>query len=177
MRVKQIKTLSMIIPRFKKETKGRMDILLKEAETPLELKRIQSILLGSLGTKSQEVGLVVGWTPGYIRTVWSRYRKEGETFLLGERRGKSRSRAYLTLEEEKEFLTPYLERAKNGKILVTHELRKSYEKLVGKKVAKSLIYKILSRHGWRKIVPSHHHPRRNIQAQKEFKEKSFPPES
>ncbi|MCE5241943.1 MAG: winged helix-turn-helix domain-containing protein [Desulfobacteraceae bacterium] len=41
--------------------------------------------------------------------------------------------------------------------------------MVGRKVAKTTIYRMLDRHGWRKIMPRPHHPKSDPKAQEGFK--------
>ena len=46
------------------------------------------------------------------------------------------------------------------------------EKRLGKTVAASTVYRILARHGWRKVTPDTCHPKRDAKAQEEFKKNS-----
>lgn len=160
---------------FPPQTAERMEILLKQAKTASETKRIQCVLLGAKGISSLNIALVVGWIPEYIRSVWQNYRRKGNQSLLGERRGKSRGRAFCSLEEEAEFLAPYFEEAKKGGILIVSEIQKAYEKKIKRKVHHPRIYELLRRHGWRKIAPRPYHPKVDKAAQAEFR-RIFPPE-
>ncbi len=83
-----------------------------------------------------------------------------------------RRRAYLTFEEEKEFLSGFFEVASRGGILVVSEVRTALEKRLGHKVAETTVYRMLERHGWRKIVPRRRHPKANKSAQEGFKKNS-----
>jgi transposase len=78
-------------PNFAPGTKEKMQELLKITKTSSELKRVQCILLGSVGSSSENISLLVGFHPQYVRVIWSEYRKKGEDFLLGERRGGRRN--------------------------------------------------------------------------------------
>ena len=49
------------------------------------------------------------------------------------------------------------------------ELQQAYRDGVGKEVARSTIYRLLQRHGWRKVVPRPRHPKADIAAQAAFK--------
>jgi len=59
-------------------------------------------------------------------------------------------------------------------VLVVSEIKIAYEKLFDKKVPKSTIYRMLARHGWRKIAPRSKHSRTDFAAQEEFKKNSLP---
>lgn len=146
-----------------------MQVLLEKAKTANEVKRIQCVLFGVCGAHSEDIGPMVGFHPQYVRAVWRRYKKEGERALLGERRGQSRGRAFLTKLEEEDFLRPFFEKAGRGGILMVEPLKRDYEKKVGKAVHFTTVYKMLARHSWRKIVPRPSHPRADQEAQERFR--------
>ncbi len=66
----------------------------------------------------------------------------------------------LTVEEEIEFLAVFVEKAEAGKIVEVSEIIKAYEKLIGRSVGKSVVYRMLHRQGWRKIMPRNKHPQK-----------------
>jgi transposase len=80
-----------------------------------------------------------------------------------------RHRENLSKEEEEKLLKQFFNKAKDGGILVVSEIKLAYERQVGHKVPKSTVYRMLSRNGWRKIVPYHRHPQADLEKQKEFK--------
>jgi hypothetical protein len=80
----------------------------------------------------------------------------------------------MTVEEEKAFLDPWVEQARGAGVLAVSPLRAALaEKLGRKKVAASVVYRLLARHGWRKVAPGTRHPKSDSAAQSEWK-KSFP---
>ena len=80
-----------------------------------------------------------------------------------------RYRANMTADEEHSFLSSFLEKAARGEILMVGEVKRAYEKAVEHAVPKSTIYRMLARHGWRKITPRPHHPKADVLLQEEFK--------
>jgi len=54
-------------------------------------------------------------------------------------------------------------------MLKVAEIQRAYEQRVGKPVAPSTIYRLLERHGWRKVVPWPRHPKTNRAGQAAFK--------
>ena len=56
-----------------------------------------------------------------------------------------------------------------AKVLTVAELQQAYRERVGKEVARSTIYRLLDRHGWRKVVPRPRHPKADVAAQAAFK--------
>lgn len=74
----------------------------------------------------------------------------------------------LTVEQEKEFLSAFFEKARLGQIATTAEIKLTYEKFVGRIVHKTTIYRLLDRHEWRKIVPRSCHIKANPEEQEAF---------
>jgi transposase len=168
--MKKINFFIMQKPKFKKEIQECMKMLLKEAKTSSETRRIQCVLFGALGMSSPAAGLLTGFHPQYVRSVWSEYRKNGESALLGESRGRHRARAYITLEKENQFLSPFLKKAEKGGLLFISDVHSAYNELIGRKTPESTVYRMLHRHGWRKIMPRPYHPKGNPEKQEKFKD-------
>jgi transposase len=83
-----------------------------------------------------------------------------------------RRRETMSVEEEKQFLEPWTAKAEAGGVLVVPPIHAALEQRLGRKVAQSTVYRLLARHGWRKVVPDTCHPKRDIQAQETFKKTS-----
>ena len=146
--------------------------LLKEAKHKGDYQRIQCVLLrAGLGLNASEVASLVGWSPGRIKQVWSLYFKAEAAALLGRGRG-GRRRENLSLEQEKRLLQGFMDRARDEQILEASEIKRVYEDEVGHTVPKSTVYRMLQRHGWRKIAPRARHPKAKPAEQQAFK-KSF----
>ncbi len=52
------------------------------------------------------------------------------------------------------------------------EIQQAYQERLGKEVAPSTVYRLLDRHGWRKVVPRPRHPKADVAAQAAFKKTS-----
>jgi transposase len=117
---------------------------------------------------SDEVALAVGFSPATVKKLWSQYFSGGEEVLIGQGRG-GRRRANLSLEEEQKLLVYFFNKAESGEVLVVNEVKAAYEKAVGRTVPKSTVYRMLSRHGWRKIAPRPRHPKADPQKMEAFK--------
>ena len=48
-------------------------------------------------------------------------------------------------------------------------VKAAYEEVLGRKVPKSKVYRMLARHGWRKVMPRPRHPKTDAAIQAEFK--------
>jgi len=86
------------------------------------------------------------------------FRRRGEAALIGVGRG-GRRHQNLTVVQEDELLRPFLEQAASGGILEVSPIKAAYERTVGHGVPRSTIYRLLARHGWRKLAPRFRHPK------------------
>lgn len=153
------------------ESKEKLFVLLKESKTKLEFQRIQCLWLReALELSSKNIATAIGWDSSSVRRLQSKYIKQGEAALMVNKKG-GRRRENLSIEEEKEVLVPFFEKSKAGGILIVKEIKLAYEAKVSCKVPKSTIYRMLARHGWRKVSPRPNHPKANPAKQDEFKKK------
>lgn len=142
---------------------------LKQAKTKAEFQRVQCLWLrASLGLSADQVATAIGWHPGSVRKLQARYLQEGEAALKRTGRG-GRRYQNLTLEEERQLLQEFLAQSERGGILEVSRVRAAYEQTLGRKVPKSTVYRMLARHGWRKVVPRPRHPKSDAATQAEFK--------
>ena len=79
---------------------------------------------------------------------------------------------YLTIEEEKEFLAPWATEASTAGILIVPPIKAALDKRLGKTVHHSQVYRMLARHGWRKVAPDSVHPKADLDAQEDWKKNS-----
>ena len=71
-----------------------------------------------------------------------------------------------------EFLKPWVTKAEIGGVLVVPPIRAALEEKIGKQVPASTVYRLLARHGWRKVAPDTCHPKKDPDAQETFKKTS-----
>ena len=128
-------------------------------------------LRAALGLPAAEVALALGWRTSSVYNLQSRYQHEGIKALLGTGRG-GRRRAWLSPEQEQRLLDWFTAAAEQGGITEAGALCRAYEQQVGHAVARSTVYRLLARHGWRKLVPRAHHPEASREVQEAFKKSS-----
>ena len=151
------------------KAKESLEELLKGTRTKSDFRRVQCIWLrAAFAMSSDEVALAVGFSPATVKKLWSQYFSGGEEVLIGQGRG-GRRRANLSLEEEQKLLVYFFDKAESGEVLVVNEVKAAYEKAVGRTVPKSTVYRMLARHGWRKIAPRPRHPKADPQKMDAFK--------
>ena len=152
-----------------KPTVQRLAERLKRAETHPEYQRIQCVLIrATLGSSAAEIAQLLGWSVATVHVMHSRWAKEGEAIFELRGRG-GRRHEYLTAQQEQELLAPFTQRAQAGGMLAVAEIQQAYAQRTGRQVARSTIYRLLDRHGWRKVVPRPRHPKTDVAAQAAFK--------
>jgi Winged helix-turn helix len=78
----------------------------------------------------------------------------------------------MSIEQEREFLAPFIEQAKIGGILVVGDIKRALDKRLGRTAALSSVYNLLHRHNWRKLTPDKRHPKSDPLTQEEWKKNS-----
>jgi transposase len=157
---------------FSPGTKRQLAALFAQASSHAEHERILCVWLrASLGLSSQQIATVLGWHPGSVRKLQARVWREGMGVLEQPGRG-GRHRAHLTVTAEEARLADFCFAAGQGGVVEAAPLRAAYERQAQHPVAKSTLYRLLARHGWRKLVPRPYHPEASAEAQQAFK-KSF----
>lgn len=150
-------------------TVARLAERLKVARSHAEYQRIQCVLIrATLGSSASEISQLLGWSRATVHVMHSRWAKEGEALFDLKPRG-GRHRQNLSPQEEAKLLAPFIEQARVGALLQVAQVQHAYEQRVGKSVAQSTIYRLLARHGWRKVVPRPRHPKADVAAQGAFK--------
>ena len=66
----------------------------------------------------------------------------------------------MSVAEEAALLEQFQKRAEQGQVLNTREIANAYEKAVGHPIGNSQVYRVLRRHGWRKVMPRSKHPKK-----------------
>src|SRR5437667_7759404 len=142
---------------------------MKEAKDPRQLQRWQIIYTALIQPrKAEEIAECVGVSKSLVQKMIPRYNREGVQAIEIKSSG-GRYHEYMTVEEEKKFLGPFLERAERGELTTTKEIHQAYEEQIGKSVDPTTIYRFLDRHDWRKVMPSSLHPKADVEAQDAFK--------
>lgn len=118
--------------------------------------------------KAEEIALHTGVSATTVHRVISVYNRQGPAAMETPGKG-GRRHQYLTLREEKEFLAPLFAQAESGEIAIVAQIQRAYETKVGHEVDESTIYRLLNRHGWRKVMPRPRHPQADQQEQEQFK--------
>ena len=143
------------------------------AQTVEQLRQAQAVVLPldyamSLADTAQVIGVSPGWAC-QLRRRFIHGRKAGspDAPTAG-----GRKRQNMSLQEECEFLAPFLECAATGGVLVVGQIKAALDKRLGREVALASAYNLLHRHNWRKLAPDKRHPQSDPLAQEEWKKNS-----
>ena len=151
---------------------AKLPDLLREANTKDQFKRIQCVWLKfKLGLPTHEIATTLGWNRSSVKRVFLDLQREGESALMIATRG-GRHHELITWEQERSLVESFREQAMQAKLVVVEDIKRAYEQIVGKRVPKSTVYRMLDRHGWRKLIPGSVHPKGDKAAQELFKKNS-----
>jgi transposase len=142
---------------------------LKEAKDVVQYKRWLIVYNALIAPRrASEIAELLAVSIDSVHQIIVRYNREGPQALETQRAG-GRSHSTLSLSEEQAFLAPFFERAQTGELATIQEIHQAFEAHVGKSVHETTIYRLLDRHGWRKLMPRPRHPKSDPQAQEHFK--------
>ena len=142
--------------------------ILNQTKNGDEIRRCQALLFPlELEISLKETAELIGRSVSWINQARISFIKNGG-LVTGPGSG-GRRRSNLSLEEEVKFLEPFIEKAKNGGILVVGSIHEALEKQLGRKVPRSSAYNLLHRHNWRKLSPDKRHVKADPEAQEEWK--------
>lgn len=144
---------------FSKEQKEEIKEAIKHEKETKIYKKLHVLQLRADGKKCEEVAEITGYSKSRVSSLVCEYMQKGISYIAEEQR-KGGNHRKMSLEEETEFLQGFSEMAKEGHILTVGEIRKAYEEKTCEPSAPSAIYYVLSRHGWRKIMPRSKHPKK-----------------
>jgi hypothetical protein len=75
----------------------------------------------------------------------------------------------MTVQEERDFLRPWEAKANKGGVLSVLPIHAALVERLGRAIPMSTTYRLLARHGWRKVQPDTKHPKSEPAVQEEFK--------
>lgn len=145
-----------------------------KARSADELRQAQSLLLPlELGLSLEQTAVAIGRSVSMTCKLRNRRRREqAQEIPLKKRKRELRNRAVSTLEQESELLDQVLKHAASGGVVVIPSIKPAVEQALGRGIALSTLYRMLARHGWRKLAPDTAHPQGDTMAREAFKKNS-----
>ena len=145
---------------------------LAAAKTIHELRRAQAVLLPLQGLSLKETAQALGISVSWASHLRIEFIRRGCVPDENPPKQGGRRRENMSQDEEATFLTPFVDKAAAGGILVVTEIRQALEAYLGRKVALASVYNLLHRHGWRKLAPDKRHHKADVEAQDNWKKNS-----
>lgn len=148
-------------------------VAVAEAKSLIHLRQSQAILIPALtGAGLDITAEILGLGRNRVCVLRREFRSNKyQPVEAREKRGGRRNQL-MSIDEEKQFLAPWIEKAGHGGVLVVPPIHAAYEEAVGRKVPKSTVYRLLARHGRRKVSPDTRHPKSDPETQEGFKKNS-----
>jgi len=142
-----------------------------QATTIAEYRKALSVILAAdYGLDADRTAELLGTSRRTVFRDRGRIRNQGvpPKNLWGGRR-----HCAMTIDEEREFLAQWIDTATIGGVLTVPPIHAALVKRLGRDIPMSTTYRLLARHGWRKVQPDTKHPKSDPALQEEFK-KNFP---
>lgn len=154
------------------DTAEPMSALLATTYSLAEYRRIQSIYFRArYGYSAPQIAELVGLKTQTVRNLHAAYLRHGEAALQQRSKG-GRYHFNLALAEEEQLLESFMAKSRIGELVGVSQVQRAYEAKLGHRVAKSTVYRLLHRQGWRKVVPRGHHPKGDPMQIERFKKTS-----
>jgi transposase len=153
--------------RINKEELEQARQLRDQATTAAELKKALSVILtAELNLDSNKAADILGISQRTLFRNRDEIRNQG---TKTKRAWGGRRRCCMTLEQEREFLAQWEPSAITGGVISVPPLHAALVQRLGYDVPVSTTYRLLARHGWRKVQPDTKHPKSDPVSQDEFK--------
>jgi transposase len=120
---------------------------------------------------AREIALHIGLSEQTVHNLVSKYNRFGASAIETPGKG-GHKRFYFSMEEEADFLKSFEDKASSGQIATANEIKKAYENKVGHGVHETTVYRMLKRHGWRKVMLRPFHVDSKKDEQESFKKNS-----
>jgi transposase len=111
---------------------AQIDIHMKRSTSVWEYRRLQCVSLRQFGMQARDVAKIVKLHRDSVLHIWAAFQQGGVDAILGEKRGRVRSAARWTREEERAFIDPFLKAAERGKLTTVREVYKAQCQQTGK---------------------------------------------
>lgn len=144
--------------------------LREAATTAAELRKALSVLLiAEAGLDTAKTSEILGISQRTLFRNRGNIRDQNER---GRNTWGGRRHYRMTVEEERGFLRDWEARAIEGGVLSVPPIHAALVERLGRSIAMSTTYRLLARHGWRKVQPDTKHPKSEPGIQEEFKKNS-----
>ena len=121
-------------------------------------KRLEVLQLRCEGRSQEEIVAKTGFHRSYVCSLIKQYFENRLQSLIENHYGGNRRN--MSFDEETELLEQFRQKAEQGQMLDIREIENAYREKVGHNIGHAQVYRVLQRHGWRKIMPRSKHPKK-----------------
>ena len=121
-------------------------------------KRLHAVLLRGEGLSNPEIAAKLDTSYRVVSRWVSAYSKNGVSALMGGKYGGNHRN--MSFAAEAELLAEFKALAEKGQLVEVSAIKAAYEAKVGHTIGGGQIYRVLHRHGWRKVMPRSRHPKK-----------------
>ena len=150
-----------------------MDELLGGDLSPRARERAMGVRAMAAGCTNGQVATLVGRNITTVSEWRSRYLREGASFVCAQGWG-GRRHELLDEDAERAFVEGFERASERGELVTVSVIHQALVDLTGERVWPATVYRMLERHGWRKIVPRPTHPQADPERREAFKQTSRP---
>lgn len=143
---------------FTKEQKAEIEEARRKNREKRTERRLYALTLRAEGETLEEIAKRTGYQRGSVSVLIRKYFQKGISAVVGNHCGGNRRN--MSIEREAALLEKHRKKAEKGHMLDVQELKQEYEQEVGHQISNGQIYRVLQRHGWRKVMPRSKHPKR-----------------
>jgi transposase len=155
---------------FSKQVISDAQLNLQKATTIQEFRRAQVILLpATFGLTKAQTAAAIGLSTSRVGALQAEVRHPAST-PKASHGGRRRQR--MTFAAEVAFLEPWKQAAATAGMIIVPPLHEALAKQLGEKIHHSQVYRMLARHGWRKVAPDSKHPKSDPAVQEAWKKNS-----
>ena len=153
--------------RISNEEVQRARQLRDRATTIAEYRKALSVILtAEVSLDAHKTADVLGTSRRTIFRNRGSFRNQGDA---ARNSWGGRRHCSLTVEEEREFLARWEVKASKGGVLTVPPIHAALVERLGHDAPMSTTYRLLARHGWRKVQPDTKHPKSDPAVQEGFK--------
>jgi transposase len=132
-------------------------------------KALSVVLVSELGFNAEQAASILGTSR---RTVFRDRKNVRSQDGISKKTWGGRRNSSMTIEDEQEFLSQWQMQAEIGGVLTVPPIHAALVKRLGRDIPMSTTYRLLARHGWRKVQPDTKHPKSDPSMQDEYKKNS-----
>ena len=144
---------------------------LRSSDSAREIRVCLAVILPTEhGMSIKDTASLLGRSSRWVSHVRKFFIEQGLS-TVSENFG-GRRRANMSMAEEEAFLASFKDKASFGGVLDVSESHAGLEQVLSRKVHLSAVYKLLHRHGWRKIAPRKRNTKSDPLAQEAWKKNS-----